>query len=339
MVVGAGNAAIGNKGAALSLTRDDLLTAYVRMRLIRLIADDPGVFPRCFQTPLGPLGSEAALTAIGLRLGEGDLLCASQRHPAIALACGRPVLDVVFDAVGLEADIPPALLPRQADKHARLIAKPKTGIARQWAGAGAAPALGAGLAALQNNPDAVTVCILEPNGDRDPVTWDAVAGAHSLRVPVLFVIVRGHPDGDPHRHTGRAVKTASAFALRAQAEGMNAFAAKAEDFFSVEHAATKAIARLREGAGPQLLELVSLNDDPLRIFRKRTLTADLFDEARLDAADREAAETLTIARQCAAEMAAQRKRQSAFGDQPPRSGAGAARINADFRFQTGGGRP
>lgn len=270
-------------------TRDELLQAYERMRLIRAICDQPAYLARArhgsVPSPVGPrrslndLGSEAGLVGVTWSLTTQDGLCAGRDDPALRLAHGAPASDVLADLLGhpvappLRADLR-ALVTRGAapETHGPMLAN------------GPAQMVGAALARRQTHPEAVTVYFADPQADQTAPLWEAVEAARDLSLRVLFVAVR---QGPGEWVPGEKRKDAcSPFALRARSCGIESLTARADDLFSVQPAALEAVTQLRKQASPLLLELVHVGDDPLRLFRSRTIHAGLMDAARLDGTDR-----------------------------------------------------
>ncbi len=291
----------------MQLSRDELLSAYTKMRTIREFEERLNVE---FQKGTVPgfihlySGQEGIAVGICEHLGEDiDYIGSTHRGHGHCIAKG-------VDVKGMMAEIFAKSTGLCGGKGGSMhIADLDKGMLGANAIVGGAPplAIGAALTAKTLKTGGVAVPFIGDGAANQGTVAEAMNMACVLNLPVVFMFENnGYAE-----FTAASYATAGSIEARAEAYGMPGTTVAGDDFFAVHEAAREAIARARAGEGPSVIEakayrfhghfsgdpqvyrsqeeLASVREDHdcLINFRKRVTEAALLDDADLNAIDEE----------------------------------------------------
>jgi acetoin:2,6-dichlorophenolindophenol oxidoreductase subunit alpha len=304
----------------MQLSREDLLEAYRRMRLIR---DFENAVHEEFSAGNIPgfvhlyAGEEASAVGMCMHLEDRDVIASTHRGHGHCIAKGcdeRAMMSEIFGrADGLCGG-------KGGSMHIADLAKGMMG-ANGIVGGGPPLICGAALSAKTLKTGGVAVAFVGDGGSNQGTTFESLNLARIWDLPAIFVV----------EDNGYAESTASSWSVggtqvgRAQGFGIPAVEVDGFDFFAVWDAAREAVERARGGGGPSLLHVrlyryyghfegdaltyrpagelqqVQASRDPLMLFRQRVSEAGLLDADQLDEIDGQSRSRIE---QCVAEAKA-----------------------------------
>lgn len=194
------------------------------------------------------IGEEAVATGVIDHLGEGDSVVATYREHGHALARGLSMRSILAEMYGRQEGCSRG---RGGSMHLFDAATNFFGGNAIVAG-GLPVAVGLALAAKRTGSDALTACFFGEGAVAEGEFHESLNLAALWDLPVLFccennLYAMGTPlassESDPD------------IALKASGYGMAAWPVDGMDVLAVHHAAARAIATVRAGEGPVLLEL------------------------------------------------------------------------------------
>lgn len=295
----------------MTLSKKELLEAYDRMSRIRAFEDRLHVENATGDIP-GFIhlyaGEEAIAVGVCSNLTTDDYIASTHRGHGHCIAKGCDVKAMMFEIFGRKEGL---CHGKGGSMHIADLSKGMLG-ANGIVGGGPGIACGAALTAKYHGTDHVGVSFTGDGGSNQGTVMEAMNMAVVLQLPMLFVFENNHmgeatgPDYSVGSHD---------IAKRAAAFGMPAQKVDGTDFFAVHDAAEKALASIRKGEGPQVIEAeawrfyghfegdqglyrtpeqleeLKKDHDPLQIFRKekpRTIKVselDAIDEANTELID------------------------------------------------------
>jgi pyruvate dehydrogenase E1 component alpha subunit len=300
--------------SGLQLSRDELLAAYRRMRLIREFEDrvhdefSAGNIPGFVHLYAG---EEASGVGVCMHLDDRDAIASTHRGHGHCIAKGCDIDGMMHEIFGRKDGLCGG---KGGSMHIADLSKGMLG-ANGIVGAGAPLVCGAALTAKTLKTGGVGVCFYGDGASNQGAVLESYNLAKIWNLPMVFVA----------EDNGYAESTASSWSVggsqvgRGEGFGIPSRKVDGQDFFAVYEAAGEAIERAREGAGPSLLHMkltrfyahfegdaqtyrapdeVSLarkNADPLTIFRQRVVEASLLKPADFDAVDKESVSTIATA--------------------------------------------
>jgi pyruvate dehydrogenase E1 component alpha subunit len=291
----------------VSLTHDQLLEAYRRMRAIREFEErmrrevQAGTVPGFVHLYCG---QEAIGVGACIHLNDQDYIGSTHRGHGhcIAKDCdiGEMLLEIYCKQGGL-------CNGKGGSMH---IADLRKGMLGANAIVGGAPpiAVGAALTAATLGTGGVALAFIGDGASNQGTVFEALNFSSILKLPMIFM----------YENNGYAEFTGISYHLgggeiakRAGAFGMPAVKVDGTDFFAVSDAVEAAVKRARAGDGPSAIEAVAMrwyghfegdmqlyrkagevdelrkSSDPLVRFRTRALAEKLLTAAEMDAVDRE----------------------------------------------------
>lgn len=233
------------------MEKDKLLQMYHEMVLIRLVEEESAV--QYQQGKIGGflhlyIGQEAVSTGIISARRPEDRVITAYRDHGIALNCGLTAKEVLAELLGKSTGISKG---RGGSMHMADVNK------NFWGGhaiVGAHLPIAAGLALgdlYQGNPG-VTICFFGDGASNIGYFHEALNLAKVWKLPVLWVCENNQYG------MGTAINRASAVSdIRQKAEGygMKNQAVDGMDLLAVHEVSEKLLAEIREGSGPQFLEV------------------------------------------------------------------------------------
>jgi acetoin:2,6-dichlorophenolindophenol oxidoreductase subunit alpha len=292
--------------SGLQLSRDELLAAYRRMRLIREFEDavhqefSAGSIPGFVHLYAG---EEASGVGVCMHLDDRDAIASTHRGHGHCIAKGCDLDGMMHEIFGRKAGLCGG---KGGSMHIADLSKGMLG-ANGIVGAGAPLVCGAALTAKTLKTGGVGVCFYGDGASNQGAVLESYNLAKIWNLPMVFVA----------EDNGYAESTASSWSVggsqvgRGAGFGMPAREVNGSDFFEVYEAAGEAIERARAGEGPSLLH-VRLNrfyghfegdamtyrapdevakarahSDPLDLFRRRVVEASLLAPGDFDSIDRE----------------------------------------------------
>ena len=238
-------------GAALQLSRDELLRAYRTMRTIRMFEErvhdefEAGHLPGFVHLYAG---EEASAVGVCLHLDDGDKICSTHRGHGHCIAKGCDVEGMMKELWGSSEGL---CAGKGGSMHIADLSKGMMG-ANAIVGGGPPLACGAGMAAKTLKTGKVAVTFTGDGGSNQGTTFESMNFASVFKLPVIFVF----------ENNGYAETTSSSWSVacgdivnRAAAFGMPGIQVDGFDFFAVHDAAGEAIERARNGGGPTLIEV------------------------------------------------------------------------------------
>ena len=286
------------------MEKERLLQMYHEMVLIRLVEEESAV--QYQQGKIGGflhlyIGQEAVSTGIISARRPEDRVITAYRDHGIALNCGLSAKEVLAELLGKSTGISKG---RGGSMHMADVNK------NFWGGhaiVGAHLPIAAGLALgdLYQGNAGVTICFFGDGASNIGYFHEALNLAKVWNLPVLWVCENNQYG------MGTAINRASAVSeIRQKAEGygMKNYAVDGMDLLAVHEISEKLLAEIREGSGPQFLEVNtyrfkghSMGDperyreaaevkrwqenDPIGKFRKYLIEEKIYTEKQLDKLD------------------------------------------------------
>ncbi len=293
--------------SGLQLSRQELIAAYKRMRLIREFEEavhqefSAGNIPGFVHLYAG---EEASGVGVCMHLDDRDAIASTHRGHGHCIAKGCDPEGMMLEIFGRKDGLCGG---KGGSMHIADLSKGMLG-ANGIVGAGAPLACGAALTAKTLGTGGVAVCFYGDGASNQGAVLESYNLAKIWNLPMVFVA----------EDNGYAESTASSWSVggsqsgRANGFGIPSREVNGSDFFEVFEAAGEAIERARAGNGPSLLHVrlhrfyghfegdamtyrhaeevphVRANADPLALFRQRVIEASLIPAGDLDAIDREA---------------------------------------------------
>ncbi|MCI0521805.1 MAG: pyruvate dehydrogenase (acetyl-transferring) E1 component subunit alpha [Chloroflexi bacterium] len=291
------------------MEKSEYLSLYYQMVLIRLVEEQAAQLYQ--QGKIGGflhlyIGQEAVSTGlISARLPQDRVITAYRDH-GVALNCGLAPRAIIAELLGKATGVSKG---KGGSMHFADVSK------NFWGGhaiVGAHLPIAAGLALgdQYQHTDGVTICMFGDGATNIGYFHEALNLSKVWKLPVLWVCENNQYG------MGTAVERASAVSeIRQKAEGYGMPNCRVDgmDVLAVRRAAEDALAAVRSGAGPYLLEIVtyryrghSMGDperyrrseevkkwqenDPIGIYRAHLIAQNLADEAELDQLDDQAEE-------------------------------------------------
>ena len=292
----------------MQLSREDLLKAYRRMRLIREFEDavhdefSAGNIPGFVHLYAGEEGSGVGVC---MHLDDRDVIASTHRGHGHCIAKGCDEKAMMAEIFGRKDGLCGG---KGGSMHIADLSKGMMG-ANGIVGGGPPLICGAALAAKTLKTGGVAIAFVGDGGSNQGTTFEAMNLAAVWKLPAIFIF----------ENNGYAEATSSKFSVscgdianRAVGFGMPGKIVDGHDFFAVYEAAGEAIERARNGDGPSLLEfklnryyghfegdaqtyrgkdeVKKLRDqkDCLTLFRRRVSEAGLLEAAEFDEVDAEA---------------------------------------------------
>lgn len=293
----------------MQLSREALIDAYRRMRVIRAFEDrlheeiqtgEIAGFTHLYA------GQEAVAVGVCQQLSDADKIVSTHRGHGHCLAKGCDVTAMMKEIWGSREGL---CKGKGGSMH---IADVDVGMlgANGIVGAGAPIAVGAALSAKIDGNGHVAVAFSGDGACNQGTTFEAMNMAVVTGAPVVFVFENNHYS----EHTGfeYAVGTAQDIASRAEAFGMKVWRADGTDFFAVTETMRELLDHVRAGNGPAAVEFdterfyghfegdpqryrgdgeldrIRAERDCLTHFRRKVTGASLLTDADIDALDVEA---------------------------------------------------
>jgi len=293
--------------SGLQLSRQELIAAYKRMRLIREFEEavhqefSAGNIPGFVHLYAG---EEASGVGVCMHLDDRDAIASTHRGHGHCIAKGCDAEGMMLEIFGRKDGLCGG---KGGSMHIADLSKGMLG-ANGIVGAGAPLACGAALTAKTLGTGGVSICFYGDGASNQGAVLESYNLAKIWNLPMVFVA----------EDNGYAESTASSWSVggsqsgRANGFGIPSREVDGTDFFEVYEAAGESIERARNGGGPSLLHVrlnrfyghfegdamtyrhpdevprVRANLDPLTLFRQRVTEASLIPAADLDAIDREA---------------------------------------------------
>jgi pyruvate dehydrogenase E1 component alpha subunit len=301
----------------MQLSREDLLEAYRRMRLIREFEDavhdefSAGAIPGFVHLYAG---EEASGVGVCMHLDDRDAIASTHRGHGHCIAKGCDEHGMMLEVFGKKGGLCGG---KGGSMHIADLSKGMMG-ANGIVGGGPPLICGAALTAKTLKTGGVAIAFVGDGASNQGTTFESYNLAKVWNLPAIFIV----------EDNGYAESTASGWSVagsqvgRGQGFGMPAVEVDGSDFFAVWEAAREAIERARGGGGPSLLhhkvmryyghfegDATTYKDpnevanykaskDPLMLFRRRVAEAGLLDGAAMDEVDRAAKSRIG---QCVAE--------------------------------------
>ncbi len=286
------------------MEKEKLLQMYHEMVLIRLVEEESAV--QYQQGKIGGflhlyIGQEAVSTGIISARRPEDRVITAYRDHGIAINCGLTAKEVLAELLGKATGISKG---KGGSMHMADVTK------NFWGGhaiVGAHLPIAAGLALgdLYQGNAGVTICFFGDGASNIGYFHEALNLAKVWNLPVLWVCENNQYG------MGTAINRASAVSeIRQKAEGygMKNYAVDGMDLLAVHEISEKLLAEIREGSGPQFLEVNTyrfkghsmgdperyreaaevkrwLESDPIGKFRKYLIDEKIFTEKQLDKVD------------------------------------------------------
>jgi TPP-dependent pyruvate/acetoin dehydrogenase alpha subunit len=292
--------------SGLQLSRDELLAAYRRMRLIREFEErvhdefSAGNIPGFVHLYAG---EEASGVGVCMHLDDRDAIASTHRGHGHCIAKGCDIDGMMHEIFGRKDGLCGG---KGGSMHIADLSKGMLG-ANGIVGAGAPLVCGAALAAKTLKTGGVGVCFYGDGASNQGAVLESYNLAKIWNLPMVFVA----------EDNGYAESTASSWSVggsqvgRGNGFGIPSREVDGQDFFEVYEASGEAIDRARAGEGPSLLHmkltrffghfegdamtyraadevaLARKNSDPLNIFRQRVVEASLLRPGDFDAVDKD----------------------------------------------------
>ena len=292
----------------MQLSRDDLVKAYKRMRLIREFEDavhdefSAGNIPGFVHLYAG---EEASGVGVCMHLEDRDCIASTHRGHGHCIAKGCDEQAMMLEIFGKKDGLCGG---KGGSMHIADLSKGMMG-ANGIVGGGPPLICGAALAAKTKKTGGVAIAFVGDGGSNQGTTFESYNLAKIWNLPAIFIV----------EDNGYAESTASGWSVggsqlgRAAGFGMPGYEVDGFDFFAVYDVAREAIDRAREGGGPSLIhaklmryyghfegdamtyrgagEVLKAREekDSLKTFRKRVVSASLIEDKDLDAVDAEVA--------------------------------------------------
>jgi pyruvate dehydrogenase E1 component alpha subunit len=291
--------------SGLQLSREELLAAYRRMRLIREFEErvhdefSAGNIPGFVHLYAG---EEASGVGVCMHLDDRDAIASTHRGHGHCIAKGCDIDGMMHEIFGRKDGLCGG---KGGSMHIADLSKGMLG-ANGIVGAGAPLVCGAALTAKTPKTGGVGVCFYGDGASNQGAVLESYNLAKIWNLPMVFVA----------EDNGYAESTASSWSVagsqvgRGTGFGIPARQVDGQDFFEVYEAAGEAIERARAGGGPSLLHMkltrffghfegdamtyrapdeitkARANSDPLAIFRQRVVEASLLKPEDFEAEDK-----------------------------------------------------
>ena len=282
------------------ISKEQLLWAYERMKLIRTLEDTTAEQFAAGKMP-GFVHLYAGEEAIGVglmaHLTERDYITSTHRGHGHCIAKGVDVKPMMAELYGKATG---ACKGKGGSMHIADVDKGMLG-ANGIVGAGGPLACGPGLMAKVLGTDQVTICFFGDGASEQGTMHESMNLASIWKLPVVFICENnGYAETTPWGYHCAAKDISD----RAVAYDMPGATVDGSDFFAIYEAAEVAIERARKGAGPSLIECRGFRyyghfqgdsmlyfteeekarnraNDPIEKFKKRVLDRGLLSEAEL----------------------------------------------------------
>lgn len=304
----------------MQLSREQLLEAYRRMRLIRAFEDAvheefaAGNIPGFVHLYAG---EEASAVGVCMHLDDRDRIASTHRGHGHCIAKGVDERAMMLEIFGKKGG---TCGGKGGSMHIADLERGMMG-ANGIVGGGPPLVCGAALSAKLLGTGGVAVAFVGDGGSNQGTTLESYNLAKVWELPAIFVI----EDNGYAESTASRWSVAGSQVARARAFGFEGVEVDGFDFFAVWEAAREAIEKARNGGGPSLLhiklaryyghfegdaqtyrapgevEQLKATRDCLRLFRSRVTAAGLLDDETLDDIDRACAARIA---QCVAEAKA-----------------------------------
>jgi pyruvate dehydrogenase E1 component alpha subunit len=296
----------------MSLTQEELLRAYRKMREIRdfevriheenTSGDIPG-FIHLYA------GEEAIAVGACMNLQDTDFIASTHRGHGHTIAKGVNIKSMMAEIYGKETGTNGG---KGGSMHIADLSKGMLG-ANGIVGGGPPLAIGAALTAKTKKNNGVALSFTGDGGSNQGLVFEAMNMAVVLKLPMIFMFENnGFSEFSIHDYTvgGRDIRR------RAEGFGMPAVKVDGLDVEAVYEAVKEAVARARRGEGPTAIEAVTIryyghfegdpmlyrskeeiedsreNKDCLKLLRAKITESGLIDEAELDAIDADVAQLI-----------------------------------------------
>jgi TPP-dependent pyruvate/acetoin dehydrogenase alpha subunit len=296
----------------LQLSRDDLLTAYRRMRQIREFEDALHIAFASGEIP-GFVhlyaGEEASAVGVCQQLDAADSIASTHRGHGHCIAKGCDIDEMMLEIYGKQGGLCGG---KGGSMHVADLSRGMMG-ANGIVGGGPPLACGAALAARTLKTGGVAVAFVGDGGSNQGTTLESMNLASVWKLPVIFIFENnGYAEATASRFSVSAIDIAA----RAPGFGMPGKIVDGHDFFAIYEAFAEALDRARAGEGPTLLEFklnryyghfegdaqtyrgpdevknIRETRDCIEAFRRRVTETKLLDEAQMDAIDGEVIEEI-----------------------------------------------
>jgi TPP-dependent pyruvate/acetoin dehydrogenase alpha subunit len=291
--------------SGLQLSRNDLLSAYRRMRLIREFEEAVHVEFSAGNIP-GFVhlyaGEEASGVGVCMHLDDRDTIASTHRGHGHCIAKGCDIDGMMHEIFGRKDGLCGG---KGGSMHIADLSKGMLG-ANGIVGAGAPLICGAALSAKTLKTGGVGICFYGDGASNQGAVLESYNLAKIWNLPMIFVA----------EDNGYAESTASSWSVggtqvgRGTGFGIPSREVNGADFFEVYEASGEAIERARAGEGPSLLhvrlnrfyghfegdamtyrladEVAKLrqNSDPIALFRQRVVEASIVEAEEFDEIDR-----------------------------------------------------
>jgi acetoin:2,6-dichlorophenolindophenol oxidoreductase subunit alpha len=291
----------------LQLSRDDLLTAYQRMRQIREFEDALHVAFASGEIP-GFVhlyaGEEASAVGVCQQLTDGDSIASTHRGHGHCIAKGCDIEEMMLEIYGKKGGLCGG---KGGSMHVADLSKGMMG-ANGIVGGGPPLICGAALAYKTLGTKGVAVAFVGDGGSNQGTTFESMNLASVWKLPAIFVFENnGYAEATSSKYSVSTVDIAT----RAVGFGMPGKIVDGHDFFAVYEAFSEALERARAGDGPTLLEFklnryyghfegdaqtyrgvdevknIRETRDCLEAFRRRVTETKLLEEEQLNEIDRQ----------------------------------------------------
>jgi pyruvate dehydrogenase E1 component alpha subunit len=290
----------------MQLSRDDLLKAYKRMRMIREFEDavhdefSAGNIPGFVHLYAG---EEASGVGVCMHLDDRDAIASTHRGHGHCIAKGCDEQAMMAEIFGKKDGLCGG---KGGSMHIADLSKGMLG-ANGIVGGGPPLICGAALAAKTNKTGGVAIAFVGDGGSNQGTTFESYNLAKVWNLPAIFIV----------EDNGYAESTASKWSVggsqvgRGNGFGLPSMEVDGSDFFAVYDAAREVIERARSGGGPSLIHMKVMRyyghfegdattykapdevakykaaKDPLMLFRNRVTEAGLLEGKALEEIDRD----------------------------------------------------
>jgi acetoin:2,6-dichlorophenolindophenol oxidoreductase subunit alpha len=234
----------------MDLSKEKLLLAYERMRLIR---DFENRLHKDFAGGKIPgfvhlyAGEEAVAVGVCSNLTDKDFITSTHRGHGHCIAKGVDINEMMAEIYGKATG---SCKGKGGSMHIADVGKGMLG-ANGIVGGGPPLACGAGLSAKVRGTDQVTVCFFGDGASNQGTTLEGMNLAGIWKLPVVFVCEN---NGYAETTSPQYSVSGQDISARARGFGMMSVAVDGLDFFAIHEAASEAIARARRGEGPTFIE-------------------------------------------------------------------------------------
>jgi pyruvate dehydrogenase E1 component alpha subunit len=296
----------------MTLTREQLLDAYRRMRTIRMFEEKLNDLVMAGKLS-GFLhlyaGEEAVAVGVAAHLTDRDYFASTHRGHGHCIAKGVDVKAMMAELFGRSTGV---CKGKGGSMHIADFDHGMLG-ANGIVGAGIPLAVGAGLTAATKKTGAVSIAFFGDGASNQGAFHESANIAALWKLPVVFVCENnGYGEATP----AEFAVSVKDIADRAAGYGIPGVIVDGMDFFDVYETAGEAIARARAGGGPTLLECKTYRffghyvgdntayrtkeeaeemrrqKDPISLFEDRAVSAELVKGEELRAIDGESARLL-----------------------------------------------